>query len=146
MAQKKKSKTSEPSQRQLRVGEEIRHALADVFLRGDAFIPQLEGISITFSEVRISPDLKHANAYVMPLGGLGDIKMILSALNEAAPYLRHLIGGRMKLKFLPKLSFRWDDSFEEAQKINRLMNDPRVRQDVSAPRTPSASHDFDDEE
>lgn len=145
MAQKKKTKSNEPSQRQLRVGEEIRHALADVFMRGDAYIPKLEGISITFSEVRISPDLKHANAYVMPLGGVGDVKVILGALNEVAPYLRHLIASRLKLKFIPKVSFRWDDSFDEAQKINRLMNDPRVRQDVLTPRTPAVSDDFDDE-
>ena len=136
MAQKKKSRSNEPSQRQLRVGEEIRHGLADVFMRGDAYIPKLEGISITISEVRVSPDLKHANAYVMPLGGGGDVPTILRALNEVAPYLRHLVSGRLHLKFSPKISFRWDDSFDEAQKINLLMNDPRVRQDVLADKAP----------
>jgi len=135
MPQKKKSSSNEPSQRQLRVGEELRHALADVFMRGEAYIPKLEGVSITFSEVRVSPDLKHANAYIMPLGGAGDVQMILRALNEVAPYIRHLISTRIRLKFTPKVSFRWDDSFDEAQKINQLMNDPRVRQDLASART-----------
>jgi ribosome-binding factor A len=136
MPPKKKTKSNAPTQRQLRVGEEIRHGLADVFMRGDAYIPKLDGISITFSEVRVSPDLKHANAYVMPLGGVGDVRMIVTALNEVAPYIRHLISGRLHLKFSPKISFRWDDSFDEAQKINQLMNDPRVRRDVLADNAP----------
>lgn len=130
MAQKKNNKTNEPSQRQLRVGEELRHALADVFIRGEAYIPTLENVSITVSEVRISPDLKHANAYVMPLGGGQFTKDVLTKLNEHAPYIRHLIAGRVHLRYAPKISFRTDNSFDEAQKINNLMNLPEVRRDL----------------
>jgi ribosome-binding factor A len=131
MAQKKKTKSGEPTQRQLRVGEELRHALADIFIRGEAYIQSLEGMSITVSEVRLSPDLKHANAYVMPLGGGSFTKEVITKLNEHAPYFRHLVAGRLHLRFIPKVSFRPDDSFDEAQKISTLMNLPHVRKDIA---------------
>ena len=126
-----KAKTSEPSQRQLRVGEEIRHALAGTFMRGDAFIPSLETSTITVSEVRISPDLKHATAYVTRLGGQ-QVDELVILLNEHAGELRHHVTRQVPhLKFSPKLLFRKDESFDEAQKINDLLRDPRVQRDLA---------------
>lgn len=113
------------------MGEELRHALAHVFMRGEAYIPGLDSVSITVSEVRVSPDLKHANAYVMPLGGGDATSEIIKKLNEHAPQIRHLATSKVRLKFSPKISFRIDNSFDEAQKINTLMNKPEVLRDLS---------------
>jgi ribosome-binding factor A len=117
-----------PSQRQLRVGEEIRHALADIFMRGDANDPDITG-AITVSEVRISPDLKNATAYFMPLGGLRK-QEVLEALERSAPHLRHLVGLRMKLRYTPRISFRLDNSYDEAHRIEELLNKPEVARDL----------------
>ena len=118
-----------PTQRQLMVGEELRHALSSVFQRGEARIPELADISITVSEVRISPDLKNATAYVMPLAG-ERAEEVIKLLNEAAGGLRHMMSKRVALKFSPKLHFKLDRSFEEASRINQLLSTPKVRRDT----------------
>ncbi len=117
-----------PSQRQLRVGEEIRHALADIFLYGEANDPDISS-TITVSEVRISPDLKNATAYFMPLGGLRR-KEVLEALTRAAPHLRYLVGKRMLLRHAPRISFRLDTTYDEAHKIEQLLSKPEVARDL----------------
>lgn len=121
-----------PGQRQLRVGEEIRHALSTIFMRDEIHEPALSGASITVSEVRVSPDLKNATAYVMPLGG-NNRDEVMDALAEIAPNLRSLVGSKIHLKFTPRLSFRLDNSFDEAHRINALLNQPEVIRDVQKP-------------
>lgn len=120
-----------PSQRQLRVGEEVRHALALAFERGEIRDPALVGRSMTVTEVRISPDLKNATAFVMPLGG-GDAEEAVAALNRAASYLRGWVGKQVRLRYVPKINFRFDDSFDEAGRLDALLHDPRVVRDVSS--------------
>jgi ribosome-binding factor A len=109
-----------PSQRQLRVGEEIRHALAGIFQRGELHDPELAGIPITVTEVRAGSDLKSATAYVMPLGG-GEEPAVLAALRRAAPYLRGQLAREVSLKFTPSLRFELDRSFAEAERIDGLL-------------------------
>jgi ribosome-binding factor A len=116
-------------QRQLRVGEEIRHALSTIFMRGECHDPDLLGISITVSEVRISPDLKNATAYVMPLNG-NQSEKTLTALKRLSPYLRNMVGSRMKLRYTPRLGFELDNTFDEATRIHLLLNNPKVRSDI----------------
>jgi ribosome-binding factor A len=123
------SKSSAPSQRQLRVGEELRHALSDIFMRGDYHIPELQGVSVTVSEVRVPPDLKHANAYVTTLGGAGAEEAV-KLLNEHAQEFRHEMTSRVHLKFSPKLRFKLDTSFDEAQRIENLLKAPEVQKDI----------------
>jgi ribosome-binding factor A len=118
-----------PSQRQLRVGELVRHALAEVFSRGEVDDPVLVSHILTFPEVRMSPDLKLATAYVMPLGGQ-DIKPVLVALERNRKILRTQIAKRLNLKFAPEIRFRRDESFEEYARIDRLLADERVRRDT----------------
>ena len=109
-----------PSQRQLRVGEMIRHALAEVLSRGDLRDPQLANLVITVPEVRMSPDLMIATVYVMPLGGKGQDKVI-KALAREAKGLRRELARRVEMKFLPKLRFQLDTTFEEADRIEALL-------------------------
>lgn len=118
-----------PSQRQLRAGELIRHALVEIFQREDLRDPALSGVSLTVSEVRASPDLKQATAFVSPLGG-GDEAAIVAALNKSAPYLRGLLGRRIELKFTPALKFIADASFAEARRIDELLASPAVARDL----------------
>ena len=119
-------------QRPLRVGEALRHALAEIFIRGDLRDPDLAGASITVTEVRVSPDLKSATAYVTPLGGL-TAAPILDGLTRCAPYLRSQLGQRVKLKFTPELEFRLDQSFDYAEQIDDLLHRPEVARDLEAP-------------
>lgn len=122
-----------PTQRQLKVGEEIRHAVATVLMRNETHDPALESLSITVSQVRISPDLKNASIYVSPLGGMADAHKIVDRLNAAAPALRRAAGKRLALKFLPKMFFKLDKSFDIAGRINALLlNDPKILQDIAA--------------
>lgn len=116
------SKTKEPSQRQLRVGEEIRHVLADIFIRQDFGFPSdvLKGLSITVTEVDVAPDLRNATAYVSPLGG-GDIVAVLKELNKHAPLFNHALAKKIILKFTPKLKFSGDNRFDYAEKIEGLL-------------------------
>lgn len=109
-----------PSHRQLRVGEELRHSLAEVLLRGELRDPDLADASITVTEVRISPDLRNATAFIMPLGG-ANMERILPALRRAAPFLRTRVGKGLRLRFTPTLSFQADTSFDYAQNIDRLL-------------------------
>jgi len=118
-----------PSQRQRRVGEEIRHALAWTIERGDLRDPALAGVPITVTEVRTSPDLKNATAFVTPLGG-GEVAPIVDALRRAAPFLRHEIASRVQLKYVPRLSFEADTSFDEASHIDALLHSPDVLRDI----------------
>ncbi len=114
------SKNKGPSQRQLRVGEEIRHALSDVMSRGEIRDPDIADMSITVTEVRISPDLRNATAYVTPLGG-GDDALMLAALNRCAGFLRGRIGSMVRLRNTPKIAFVADKSFENAAHIDELL-------------------------
>lgn len=120
-----------PSQRQLRVGEEIRHALANTLERGDVHDPELAGIAITVTEVRISPDLKNATAYVIPLGGIGDTEKIVKDLNRVKPFLRHCVAQSVHLRSAPNLTFIADTSFDEAGHINDLLHSPEVARDLA---------------
>lgn len=130
---KKKSSHHEPSQRQLRVGEQIRHALAEVLIRGEAHIDDLESSSVTISEVRVSPDLKHAHAYVSSL--MQDDEHVVSVLNEHHSALRHQLTQKLHhLKFSPKLHFKLDPSFDEAMKIDSLLRQPNVVRDLEPPK------------
>lgn len=122
-------KSKPPSQRQLRVGEEIRAALAQIFMFGETHVPELDSGSITVSEVRISPDLKNATVFVMPLAGSNKEK-IMDALKENVNRIRYLMNQKVVLRFSPKIFFKLDHSFEEANRINMLLQSERVRQDV----------------
>jgi len=124
------AKHKEPSVRQLRVGEELRHALAEILGRGTLRDPDLSGRMFTVTEVRASPDLKRATVFLTPLGGEADSKT-LEALGRAARFLQSEIGRRIRLKFTPRLSFEFDDRFEYASKIDRLLRRPEVARDLS---------------
>ncbi len=117
------------SARQLRVGELVRHALAELFARGDVHDPVLEGHLITVPEVRMSPDLQLATIYVMPLGGR-DAEAVLAALEENKRYLRGEISRRVNLKFAPEIRFRVDERFDEAERIEKLLRTPAVQRDL----------------
>ncbi|MCA0400970.1 MAG: 30S ribosome-binding factor RbfA [Proteobacteria bacterium] len=120
-----------PSQRQLRVGEQIRHALAEVLARGDVHDPELSGMIISVLEVRMSPDLRHGTVLVMPLGGKGEAEAV-AALNRNAKELRHEVSRRLReLKFSPDLRFRVDDRYDEAARIEKIFHDERVRRDLA---------------
>lgn len=122
-----------PSQRQLRAGELVRHALAEIFQREDLHEPALRGLSITVSEVRASPDLKQVTAFVMPLGGKGaEVAAVVGALNRAAPTIRGYLGKKIDLKFTPTVKFLADQSFDEAQKIEALLHRPDVARDLKS--------------
>jgi ribosome-binding factor A len=127
-----KRRAHAPSQRQLRIGEEIRHAIAHVLERGVIHDPDLAGIAITVTEVRISPDLKNATAYVVPLGGLGDMTQIVDALNRISSFLRHRVVQDVKLRSAPSLSFLADTTFDEAGHINDLLHLPEVARDLES--------------
>lgn len=118
-----------PTQRQLRVGEEIRHVLSGIFMRGECYDPDINRTPITVSEVRISPDLKNATAYIMPLGGQNK-DPVMAALERTAPALRILVSKQMKLRYAPRISFRLDNSFEEAHRIEVLLKKPEVARDL----------------
>ena len=120
-----------PSQRQLRVGEELRHALAEVLRRGDFRDPELQNLNVTVTEVRISPDLRNATAFITPLGG-GQVGETVAAMRRAAAFFRAQIARAIKLRYVPTLSFEADTSFEYAEHINRLLHDPEVARDLGA--------------
>src|SRR5580693_10409924 len=114
------------SQRQLRVGELIRHELAAMLSRGDIHDPVLEGHMITVPEVRMSPDLRLATIYVMPLGGR-DATDVIEALERNKKYIRGEISHRVNLKFAPDIRFRLDERFDEAERIEKLLRTPAVQ-------------------
>ena len=119
----KKSKTSSklPSKRQLRVGEQIRHALASMFIKQDVCADELRDVSITVSEVSVSPDLSNAKVFVMTLGGQ-DVEIILPILNRTAPLFAHHVSQKVHLRRVPKLKFLIDGSFDHVEKITSLFN------------------------
>ena len=118
-----------PSQRALRVGELVRQALADMLTRGEVHDPVIEGHLITVPEVRMSPDLRLATIYVMPLGGR-DEKEVVAALERNRRFLRGEIARRVNLKFAPDIRFRIDESFDEAERIRKLLQSPEVARDL----------------
>ena len=130
-----RSKGRAPSQRQLRVGEELRHVLAGILARGELRDPVLKDLSITVSEVRASPDMRHATAFVMPLGGADDPGAVIDALNRAAPFLSHEVGRQITMKYTPSLRFELDTVFDEAQHIEDLLRRPDVARDLKRDRT-----------
>ena len=119
-----------PSQRQLRVGEILRHALATVLFRGDIRDPDLAGVSVTITQVLPSGDMRHATVYCEPLGGK-DADKIIKALNRNKAYLRGQMGHLIDIKFTPDLRFVEDKSFSEAEKIETILKSQRVQQDLS---------------
>ncbi len=126
-----------PSPRQLRVGEALAHALE----RGEVRDPGLAGRTATVTEVRVSPDLRHATAFVVPFGSTGEadaMRAVVDALNRAAPFLRHRVAEAVQTQFAPQIVFRADTTFDEAERINRLLADPRVARDIGR-EPPSAS-------
>ena len=118
-----------PSQRMLRVGELIRHKIAEMLSRGEIHDDVLAGHVITIPEVRISPDLKLATVYVMPLGGKS-VKPVIEALTRNRKFIRTEVARTLNLRYAPDVRFREDETFEEATRIDRLLDSPKVRQDV----------------
>lgn len=129
MANHRSEKSAGPSQRQLRVGELIRHALAEMLTRGEIYDDVLASHLVTIPEVRMSPDLRLASIYVMPLGGK-DVKPVLAALERNKKYIRGEIAQQVNLKFAPDIRFMADESFDEADRIERLLASDRVRKDL----------------
>src|SRR5579862_3952240 len=117
------------SQRQLRVGELVRHAMAEMFTRGEVHDPVIEGHLITVPEVRMTADLRLATIYVMPLGGR-DRGEVLAALDRNKRYLRGEIARRVNLKFAPEIRFAIDERFDEAERIQKLLRTPAVQRDL----------------
>ena len=129
---RKHEKNREPGQRQLRVGEELRHALAHILQRGELRDPALQDTTVTVTEVRVSPDLKNAVAYVMPLGGRRAAE-IIEGLTRSAGYLRGQLAREVPLRFTPGLTFALDTSFDHASRINELLHRPEVERDLAPP-------------
>jgi len=125
-----RSRARDPSQRQLRVGEEIRHALARILARESFHDPALAGINITVTEVRISPDLHNATAFVTPLGG-SELTRTVAALNHAAGFIQRHLAQEVTLRRLPRLQFEADRSFDRVGQLRDLMERPRVRRDLA---------------
>ena len=121
-----------PSQRQLRVGEMLRHALAQILARADIRDPDLEGVSVTITQVKPSPDMRYATVYCEPLGGK-NAKEIVAALNRHKGFLRGEMGHMISTKFTPDLRFVEDESFAEAEKIENILKSERVSRDLAAP-------------
>lgn len=124
-----KNMTRERSQRQLRVGQEIRRVLSEIMLRDTLLDEANCDVSLTVSEVQISPDMKHATVYVMSLGGQQG-EEIIDLLKENLPYYRSVIAKQVRMKFIPNLIFKIDDSFDQAEKMSNLFNQPKVQQDL----------------
>jgi ribosome-binding factor A len=129
MAQRKSNADKAPSQRQLRVGELIRHALADMLTRGEVHDPVLETTLVTIPEVRMTADLRLATIYVMPLGGK-NVEAVIEAFNRNRKFLRGEIARHVNLKFAPDIRFLPDERFGEAERIEKLLRTPAVRRDL----------------
>ena len=129
MVRRRAEKSTGPSQRQLRVGELIRHALAEMLARGEVHDDVLSAHVITVPEVRMSPDLRLASIYVMPLGGK-DVQAVVVALDRNKKFIRAEIARAINLKFAPDIRFLADETFDEAQRIERLLASDKVRQDI----------------
>lgn len=118
-----------PSNRPLKVGEELRHCIAEVLMRGELHDPALDASSITVSEVRISPDLKNATVFVLPLGGRNS-EAVVQALAGHAAHIRHLVARKVRMRHVPNFRFMLDATFERASVVQRLLADPNVRKDI----------------
>ena len=118
-----------PTQRQLRAGELVRRALADIVSRGNIQDPELAGVSFTVTEVRMSPDLRHATCFVAPLGA-GDPAQLAKALARVRGYLRGQLSKEVTFKFMPDLTFEPDTSFDQADEVDRLLHSPEVARDL----------------
>ena len=134
-----------PTQRQLRVGEEIRHVLAGVFSRAEFRDPELADAQVTVTEVRLSPDLKHATAFVARLGR-SDVAALLPSLKRVAPYLRTQVAHALRLRVAPDISFQPDTALEYAMYVDALLHRPEVARDLGAPEPvdggpPEGDHD-----
>jgi ribosome-binding factor A len=129
MANRRSEKTTGPSQRQLRVGELIRHALAEMLVRGEIHDDVLAAHVVTIPEVRLSPDLRLATVYVTTLGG-EDLTPVLAALEKNRKYIRSEIAHTVNLKFAPDVRFRADETADEAQRIEEILRSPKVAQDL----------------
>ena len=123
------STSGEPSQRMLRVAELVRHSLAELLTRGEVLDPVLETNVVTVPRVRMSPDLKLATVFVMPLGGR-NADEVIGALDRHKKFLRGEVARKLNLKFAPDIRFRIDDSFDNAARIDALLNSPKVRGDL----------------
>jgi len=130
-----------PTQRQLRVGEELRHAVASILERGEIRDPSVAGRSVTVTEISVSPDLRNAMVYVVPLGG-GETKELLAGLKRARPYLRHEVAKMVDLRAVPVFSFVADTTFDIASRIEALLHSPEVRRDVEGEPNIDADEDF----
>jgi ribosome-binding factor A len=130
-----KEKNRAPGQRQLRVGEEIRHLLAELLERGNMRDPDLRDATITVTSVDVSPDLRNATAFVMPLGGQ-DKERLLAALKRAAPWFRGRVSEKAGLRSAPEIRFALDSTFDEADKIGALLRRPDVARDIKDEETP----------
>ena len=118
-----------PSQRQLRIGEVLRHALADIFLREDINDPELAGVALTVTEVSVSPDAKNATAYVLPLGGM-DQDAVVAALDRHRKFVRGQTARRVSLKYMPELTFELDRSFDQSARIDAVLRSEEVARDL----------------
>ncbi|WP_022727730.1 30S ribosome-binding factor RbfA [Fodinicurvata sediminis] len=134
-----------PTQRQLRVGEQLRHQLSTIVNAGHARDPDLQGVNVTVSEVRVSPDLKNATAFVLPLGGQ-EVDPVVAALNRASAFFRKELGAQSDLRYTPRLSFQMDSSFDEAQRVEELLRRERVRRDLDDSETARADNHETDED
>jgi ribosome-binding factor A len=120
-----------PSQRQLRVGEELRHAIANILERGDIRDPDVAGRPVTVTEVSVSPDLRNATVFVVPLGG-GEVGSLLTGLKRVRPFLRHEVARMVQLRVVPDLSFVADTTFDNASRIENLLHSPEVARDLGS--------------
>jgi ribosome-binding factor A len=139
---RKHSRGHGPSQRQLRIGEEVRHVLAELLERDLLRDPRLSGVPVTVTEVRMSPDMKVASVFVMPLGGRG-VTEVVAALNHATAFLRVRLAGEMQLRYAPRMRFLPDVSFEQAGRIGELLHEPTVARDLV--RRPEEDEGADDD-
>ncbi len=124
-----KSKALGPSQRQLRAGELVRHALVEILREETLTDPALVGVSVTITEARVSPDLRHATVFVEPLGG-AHAADVVAGLNRVSKFLRGRLGHSIDMRFTPALKFLHDESYDTAAYMDRLFSDPKVRADL----------------
>jgi ribosome-binding factor A len=138
MANKRTVSAKGPSQRMLRVGEMIRRTLSDILMRGEVHDPALNDMSITVGEVAVSPDLRVATVYVMPMSGAGSVADAIAALARHKGILRKMVADEMTLRYAPELRFRADETFDRLDEARRLFSDPVVQRDIAAKDAPEA--------
>jgi ribosome-binding factor A len=134
MAQNRTPRRPGASQRMLRVGELVRHAIVEVFTQEGVHDPVLEAHMLTFPEVKMTPDLRQATVYVMPLGGR-DANVVIAALNKNKRWIRGAFAKRIEMRYIPELHFRIDDRFDEADRIDKLLRSPDVARDLKRNRS-----------